>query len=433
MNESLDQKIRHRNAVARAHSQASRGQTSMLMVKEGPVYSGRMREIFPIALVNLVLTFLTVGIYRFWAKTRLRRYFVSRVSFLNDPLEYSGTGLELFIGFCIVMAVLVPFFIVVGMLQGYFMRPGTDNLSSGVFEAAYLLSIYFLYNVAVYRAQRYRLSRISWRGIRGGQEGSALLYAAIAIGLGLVTLMTLGLVYPVMRRILIGYRINRACFGAQRLEFSGGLAKLFGAWLLPWLLGIALFGGIAYIAGTAMVDAGGQNADPERIAEASRPLWSRYGMFLLPLAIAFPFAFIWYRAVELRQWINGTGFDQLAIASHLNLFHILLPYAVYLLLLAAVVVATLFGLAGVLIATMSGGAHALPDGAPAILGVGALVAIWLIASLLHPTVLQNWLLRNICRTLTIQGRFSPDTLFQNQQAIPRSGEGLADALDIDAF
>ena len=45
MNESLDQKIRHRNAVARAHSQVSRGQTTMLMVKEAPVFSGRAVEI----------------------------------------------------------------------------------------------------------------------------------------------------------------------------------------------------------------------------------------------------------------------------------------------------------------------------------------------------------------------------------------------------
>jgi len=87
MNESLDQKIRHRNAVARAHSQVSRGQTTMMMVKESPVYSGRAMEIGRIALVNTVLTLLTVGIYRFWAKTRMRRYFVSRVSFLGDPLQ----------------------------------------------------------------------------------------------------------------------------------------------------------------------------------------------------------------------------------------------------------------------------------------------------------------------------------------------------------
>ena len=38
-----------------------------------------------------------------------------------------------------------------------------------------------------------------------------------------------------------------------------------------------------------------------------------------------------------------------------------------------------------------------------------------------------------CKTLTIQGSFSPDRLFQSQLSIPQRGEGLADALDIDAF
>ena len=433
MNESLDQKIRHRNAVARAHSQVSRGQATMLMVKEGPVYSGRALEIGRIAVVNLLLTFLTVGIYRFWAKTRMRRYFVSRVSFLNDPLEYSGTGMELFIGFLIIMAVLVPFFAGVGALQGFLMQPGKDPLSAIVFQLGYLLAIYFLYNVAVYRAQRYRLSRISWRGIRGGQEGSAMLYAVIAIGLGFASMITFGLAYPVMRRILVGYRINRACIGAKRLQFSGGMGKLIAAWFVPWLLGLAVLGAIGYIVATAAIAAGGENADPKLIVDGLPSIWRRYRYMVLPLVIAFPFAFIWYRAIEMRQWMNGTTFDQLEFTSRLNVFHIILPYTVYLILLFATIGAAMFGLAGVVKLTISGASHALPFGMPEFMVVGAVIGAWLVTGLLTPVILQNWLINNICRTLTIQGRFSPDALFQNQLAIPRSGEGLADAFDIDAF
>ena len=44
MNETLDQKIRLRNAVARAHTQAASGQSTKMMVKETPVYSGRSRQ-----------------------------------------------------------------------------------------------------------------------------------------------------------------------------------------------------------------------------------------------------------------------------------------------------------------------------------------------------------------------------------------------------
>jgi uncharacterized membrane protein YjgN (DUF898 family) len=340
--------------------------------------------------------------------------------------------MELFIGFLIVMGILIPFFLVVGMLQGFFMQPVTDPVSSGGFEAAYLLAIYFLYNVAVYRAQRYRLSRTSWRGIRGGQEGSALLYATIAIGLGLVTLITLGLAYPVMRRVLIGYRINRACFGAERLQFSGGTAKLVGAWLVPWLLGIGLLGAVTYLVATTANAPSQRELDPNLVAGVFPYVWRLYGEFLLPVAIALPFAFIWYRAVEMRQWMHGTTFDQLAFASRLNLFHILLPYALYLVVLVIVIGAALVGV-GLVIKLTGGPALDLPIGTPALMGIGALVTMWLIAGLLHPVLLQNWLLGNICRTLTIQGRFSPDRLFQNQQAIPRTGEGLADALDVDAF
>jgi hypothetical protein len=116
----------------------------------------------------------------------------------------------------------------------------------------------------------------------------------------------------------------------------------------------------------------------------------------------------------------------------LNLFHILLPYALYLVVLVIVIGAALVGV-GLVIKLTGGPALDLPIGTPALMGIGALVTMWLIAGLLHPVLLQNWLLGNICRTLTIQGRFSPDRLFQNQQAIPRTGEGLADALDVDAF
>ncbi|MEM9682955.1 MAG: DUF898 family protein, partial [Pseudomonadota bacterium] len=173
MNETPDQKIRMRNAVARAHSQSISGQSTSMLVNEAPAYSGRARELLPIVLANIFLTFMTAGIYRFWAKTRLRHYFVSRVSFLGDPLEYRGTGLELFIGFLIVLGILVPLLIGITILQVFLTQPGNIAVTEGIFQAAYLVCFYYLFHVAVYRAQRYRLSRISWRGIRGGQEGSA--------------------------------------------------------------------------------------------------------------------------------------------------------------------------------------------------------------------------------------------------------------------
>lgn len=438
MNETLDQKIRYRAAVARAHSQVISGQSATMMVKETPAYSGRALQILRIVLGNLVLTFLTLGIYRFWAKTRVRRYFISRISFLGDPLEYAGTGMELFKGFLIVLAIMVPLLTVIGIVQQLLFAPGADPLGAALFQAGYILAILFLYYAAWYRAQRYRLSRTSWRGIRGGQQGSALVFALYALGLGFLTLLTLGLAYPLMARVLAGYRINRICIGTETLRFSGGLWKLYAGWIVPWLLFVAYV--VLFVYAAWQLDLPTLlEQDPEtirdRLAGAFRGgLNSVSGSIYLALALilAYLLASIWYSAFEARVWINNTRFDRLELKSRLGMSHILVPYLSYMfvvLVATAIVLGTGFAVHRNLSPETK--AAAMPFVPLAIYGV--LAAIWLVAGIVKPLIIHNWLIRNFCKTTSIQGSFSPDRLFQNQLQIPRRGEGLADALDVDAF
>ena len=74
-------------------------------------FTGNWREYLPIAASNVLLIIVTLGIYRFWAAARQRRYLWSRTEVIGDRLEWSGTGKEMFIGFLVVMAVLLPFFL----------------------------------------------------------------------------------------------------------------------------------------------------------------------------------------------------------------------------------------------------------------------------------------------------------------------------------
>ncbi|MGD9809975.1 MAG: DUF898 family protein [Sphingobium sp.] len=80
-------------------------------------FDGSWKEYAPIAFTNLLLTLVTLGIYRFWATTRTRRYLWSRTTFIDDRLEWTGTGKELFLGFVIVVGLfLIPlFFLQFGM------------------------------------------------------------------------------------------------------------------------------------------------------------------------------------------------------------------------------------------------------------------------------------------------------------------------------
>ncbi|MBL0021516.1 MAG: DUF898 family protein [Sphingomonadales bacterium] len=62
-------------------------------------FTGNWREFLPIALSNALLTLVTLGIYRFWAIKRERDYLWSHTWFLDDWLEWTGTGKELLLGF----------------------------------------------------------------------------------------------------------------------------------------------------------------------------------------------------------------------------------------------------------------------------------------------------------------------------------------------
>ncbi len=159
----------------------------------GPVtrarYDGTAGEVARIALSNALFNLLTLGIYRFWAKTRLRGYFWPSVRLHGDRLEYTGRAGELFVGFIVAFAILTVFVLAVEAITA---MVGADTTAAGVIGLLQGLVFFFLIYVAVFRARRYRLTRTQWRGIRGGQSGSSATFALMALGWMLVVLLTLG-------------------------------------------------------------------------------------------------------------------------------------------------------------------------------------------------------------------------------------------------
>ena len=76
-------------------------------------FHGNWQDFAKIAFPNLLLTIVTLGFYRFWATKRERDYLWSQTEFIDERLEWTGTGMELFIGFLIVTLFLgVPFFLI---------------------------------------------------------------------------------------------------------------------------------------------------------------------------------------------------------------------------------------------------------------------------------------------------------------------------------
>lgn len=396
-----------------------------------PAYDGGVLELLPIVLVNSVLTILTLGLYRFWAKTRVRRYFLSRISFLGDRLVYTGTGKELFIGFLIVLAFIVPFGIVFQTLSHW--AEGQGWVWFGTVNVAYFITLYYLIQFAVFRANRYRLSRATWRGIRAGQTGSALRYANLAMLYSLLVPLSLGLAYPLMRNRLQAYKIDHASFGSERFSYSGQTGPLFRRWLVPWgvfmatmLIGAvwaSLSSELSYATKSDM-----ELADFRKLRESTPALVSILAFLLFYLSM------FWYRAAEIRHFTNHTEFAGLRFASTLRGTRIFLVYLFYVAIFAVLIVP------GVFLALAAGGVAlsegTVSDAASAIGSAAVLVYVlffFVIAGPLQTLVVQNLLLRIFCNALTIDGHIASERLLQSQLEMPTRGEGLADALDIDAF
>lgn len=210
-------------------------------------FSGTWRDYAPIAFTNLLLTIVTLGIYRFWATTRTRQYLWSHTRFIDAQLEWTGTGKELFIGFMMVLLILfLPIFLLNFAAQALIFR-GYEFLG-GCLSIGAILAIFYLTGLARYRALRYRLSRTYWHGIRGGSNDTGWSYGWSYMWKTFVGSLALGLLIPWSMMSLWDERWNRLSFGPHRFEAAGNYDKTFKRFLLFYLLPFALFALIVVLA-----------------------------------------------------------------------------------------------------------------------------------------------------------------------------------------
>ncbi len=199
-------------------------------------YSGTKGELFNLALVTSLLTLVTLGIYRFWAKTRIRKYIWSSVDGSGDKFEYTGTGIEKLLGFLVAVVILAIYLGLIQMILFYFglnlFREPITMAEAVAQMAAFYISFFAVVPLiffAQYRARRYKLARSRWRGVRFGAEPAAWGYVIRAIGHWLLTILTLGLLLPRQTFYLEKYMTDRSWYGTARFEQNGRWQALYPA------------------------------------------------------------------------------------------------------------------------------------------------------------------------------------------------------------
>jgi uncharacterized membrane protein YjgN (DUF898 family) len=202
-------------------------------------FHGTATGLFGISAVNALLTLLTLGVFYFWAKTRVRRYVLGESELDGDRFAYHGTGGELLVGFVKGVAVFFLPVALLGVLPAVYQAP--EEVQASLRGLLWLVGL-LMVPVAMVGARRYRLSRMSWRGIRFSFRGRIVSFLGLFVVGTILTSLTLGLYYPVFATQKQAFMVSQAYFGSRKFDFDGRGRDLMKPFLLMLLLFLPTLG-----------------------------------------------------------------------------------------------------------------------------------------------------------------------------------------------
>jgi uncharacterized membrane protein YjgN (DUF898 family) len=268
------------------------------------------RRFFGLSLKNGLLNLITLTLYRFWGKTEVRQRVWRGIRLNDEAFEYTGRGVELFIGFLLALLVIgLPFLIVIFGIQF------TQHWAFGLALLPLYVGLFWLWGFGVFSAFRYMASRTTWRGVRFRLKGSASAYAwnyLLAIFLGG---LTAGWFWPHAERQLASRVWEELRFGDRRLRFRMERSErfgIYGSFALGWFGTL-----VGYIALSAALVAAAMAAGPslQPSADGQPPVPSvlfTLMVYAVILAVSPIFLLIWapYQAALLRSIAAGVTLDK---------------------------------------------------------------------------------------------------------------------------
>jgi len=384
-------------------------------------FVGTRGALFKLAFVTGIWTVLTLGFYRFWMKTRLRRWYWSSIRPGGLPLEYVGDPLEKLLGFFIAVTMMAFYIGIVNLILMF----ASLSLFASNFTAyaASFVGVIPIWFFASYRARRYVLARTRWRGVRFGLEAGAWGYAARAFWHWIITILTLGILWPRKRFFLEKYRTDRTVFGSVTLHQGGTWSMLMPAFAHVIIAGLL-------------------------ICVATFEVWQGNTQIALLYAIAVPWfigGVIHYNVQATRLMaihktagdlglhaeprtqtiarIYGFGYLATAIIS-------LLPIVPILSIIGMVEGQRMRGQWDP--ALLQDGIYGLPLWMWTVLGVFAYFTVFLMWSVLRHSFVTMPLWKHFAETLTLENPHALGVISQRERDEFEEAEGFAEALDLGA-
>ncbi|MBI2241025.1 MAG: DUF898 domain-containing protein [Magnetospirillum gryphiswaldense] len=340
-------------------------------------HDGQLGPVIRLSVVNLLLNIVTLSLWRFWGKTNVRAYLWGQTRIWGEPLEYVGRGTELFIGFLFALfLVFAPY--VATIVVGQLLVAGGQPLGVVLIGLAQI-AIFFLIGVGLYRARRYLMTRTVWRGLRAGQDGSALTYALLTMGHLVLLGLTLGWSGPWMSVKLDRYLMNNTRFGETGFECDAPSAGLYKRFALVWFSFIPVLASFAVL--SQIVDLPSPDS-PDFVPGLAQIYAWMITAFLLFTALPL----VAYQAAYWRNLAAHTRFDGIGFHFDMGTWRMVRLF------------------------------------------LGNLLITILSLGILRPVASQRTL-RATCEHLSMDARPQLERLFASDKNVPRTGEGLLAALD----
>jgi uncharacterized membrane protein YjgN (DUF898 family) len=389
-------------------------------------FEGRWQDFIPIGLTNAFLTFVTLGFYRFWATTRERRYLWSKTRFIDDQLEWTGTGGELFIGFIAAFFLLgIPLFVLQLIAQGLIFQDQTVIAAiAGIVVYLFLLC---LAGFAVFRGLRYRLSRSYWHGIHGGSDNPGFAYGWSYFWKTIVGALPLGLLTPWSSTTLWKERWEAMSFGPHNFTSNPTWKNLIVRFALCYMMPLIVVG----LLGWYVFKSGGMTG--LATSGEATSMAGAIALIFIVIYIALPLLALIYYAAYTREVISSLGLSTLKFSFGARSAEwVLLLLGNFGLSILAIIIgfigASVFGGIAALGAVGTGGFGGLRFGTIVLVVLSFIIPLMLVGPFVR---YRNWAF--FIRHLEAGGEINLDALTQSPTRELKQGEGLLDAFDMGAI
>ncbi|ROP60024.1 uncharacterized membrane protein YjgN (DUF898 family) [Enterobacter sp. BIGb0383] len=311
------------------------------------VFTGSGKGYFPVWIVNVLLTIVTLGLFLPWALVRARRYFYENTSLSGERFSFHATGGSIFVGWLGLMVLYIIFIAAVA--------------SNSIWLTLLMVVLFILFVPwLVTQGLRYQLHMTQLNGVRFNFRASPLqawwvmlglpLLVAIAVAVvsgiafsastsagsidGIITGGVIGTLILIFGTAIIqgvyaakwyGLLVNNLQYGTQRFSAQFSVKKCTVIYLLSMLLFIpfifvALWMIVPPMVQIAQMSAFGasEEAIMSLLASVYTSLIMAYLLYFVGILVCFSFAFVKLRnyLYSMMSMEGGIQFRSTAATGH---------------------------------------------------------------------------------------------------------------------